>query len=95
MLTYLNLELALFDSRPGASHTTRHDRSVRGAPSARLQGPQPHARAALTGNTATAFLRNLRCSAVMSINIWACQTVKNRLNYNTAWLPSATHRPHG
>jgi len=34
-------------------------------------------------NFATAFLRNLRCSAVMSINVWACQTVKNRLNYNT------------
>jgi len=46
-------------------------------------------------NFATAFLRNLRCSAVMSINVWACQTVKNRLNYNTAWLPTATHRPHG
>ena len=44
---------------------------------------------------AAAFLRNLRCSAVMSINVWACQTVKNRLNYNTPWLPSATHRPHG
>ena len=40
-------------------------------------------------NFATAFLRNLRCSAVTSINVWACQTVKNRLNYNTAWLPSA------
>ena len=23
------------------------------------------------------------------------ETVKNRLNYNTPWLPSATHRPHG
>jgi len=34
-------------------------------------------------NFATAFMRNLRCSAVMSINVWACQTVKNRLNYNT------------
>ena len=44
---------------------------------------------------ATAFLRNLCCSAVMSTNVWACQTVKNRLNYNTAWLPTATHRPHG
>eukprot|EP00964_Phaeocystis_antarctica_P023736 scaffold13269_cov68-Phaeocystis_antarctica.AAC.1 len=25
-------------------------------------------------NFATAFLRNLRCSAVMGINVWACQT---------------------
>eukprot|EP00964_Phaeocystis_antarctica_P065510 scaffold39539_cov61-Phaeocystis_antarctica.AAC.1 len=25
-------------------------------------------------NFTTAFLRNLRCSAVMSINVWACQT---------------------
>ena len=40
-------------------------------------------------NFATAFLRNLRCSAVMSINVWACQTVKNRLNYNTRWLPTS------
>ena len=46
-------------------------------------------------NFATAFLRNLRCSAVMSINVWACQTVKNRLYYNKPWLPSATHRHHG
>ena len=46
-------------------------------------------------NFAAAFVRNLRCSAVTSINVWACQTVKNRLNYNTPWLPSATHRPHG
>ena len=46
-------------------------------------------------NFATAFLRNLRCSAVMGSNVWACQNVKNRLNYNTPWLPSATHRPHG
>ena len=37
---------------------------------------------------ATAFLRNFRCSAVMSTNVWVCQTVKNRLNYNT---PLATH----
>ena len=29
-------------------------------------------------NFATAFLRNLRCSTVMSINVWVCQTVKNR-----------------
>ena len=37
-------------------------------------------------NFATAFLRNLRCSAVMSvmsINVWVCQTVENRLNYIT------------
>ena len=33
-------------------------------------------------NFATAFLRNLCYSAVMSSNVWACQTVKNRLNYN-------------
>ena len=46
-------------------------------------------------NFATAFLRKLRCSAVMCTNVWACLTAKNRLNYNTPWLPSATHRPHG
>ena len=46
-------------------------------------------------NFAKAFLRNLRCSTVMSIDVWVCQTVKNRLNYNTPWLPSATHWPHG
>ena len=44
---------------------------------------------------ATDFLRNFRCSAVMIINVWVCQNVKNRLNYNTPWLPTATHRPHG
>ena len=32
---------------------------------------------------ATTFLRNFRWSAVMSTNVWVCQTVKNRLNYNT------------
>ena len=46
-------------------------------------------------NFATAFLRNLRCSAVMSISVCVCQAAKNRLNYNTPWLPSATHRPQG
>ena len=46
-------------------------------------------------NFATAFLRNLCCSAVMSSNVWACQTVKNRLYYNKPWLPSATHRAYG
>ena len=46
-------------------------------------------------NFAMAFLRNLRYSAVMSSNVWACQTVKNRLNYNIPWLPSATHRLYG
>ena len=42
---------------------------------------------------AAAFVRNLRYSAVTSINVWECQTVKNRLNYNTAWLPSPRHAP--
>jgi hypothetical protein len=37
-------------------------------------------------NFATAFLRNLRCSAVMSISVWVCQAAKNKLNYNTPWL---------
>ena len=39
-------------------------------------------------NFSTAFLRNLRCSAVMNISVWVCQAAKNRLNYNTPWLPS-------
>jgi len=38
-------------------------------------------------NFSTAFLRNLRCSAVMNISVWVCQAAKNRLNYNTPWLP--------
>jgi len=46
-------------------------------------------------NSAAAFTRNLRCSAVISMYVWVFQAVKNRLNYNTPWLPSATHRPNG
>ena len=41
-------------------------------------------------NFATAFMRNLRCSAVMSINVWACQTVMT--NHLTGGPPvSSTH----
>ena len=43
---------------------------------------ETHLDDASSHNFATAFLRNLCCSAVMSSNVWACQTVKNRLNYN-------------
>jgi hypothetical protein len=43
-------------------------------------------------NFATAFLRNLRCSAVMSISVWVCQAAKNKLNYNTMFNPLSKSR---
>ena len=43
---------------------------------------------------ATAFLRNLRCTTVLSTNVQSVRLLKNGLNYDTRWLPPATPRGH-